>query len=132
METTSVTTTSSAALGFNAGLQGLGEDAFMKLLITQLQHQDPTNPLEDREFIAQLAQFATLEQMQQMNSNCFLLAGLSATNQAMALIGRNVEYFDADGQTVEGVVSEITFANGSPMLLVDGLEVDPAYVVRVW
>jgi flagellar basal-body rod modification protein FlgD len=45
----------------------LGRDTFMKLLLTQLQHQDPTQPQKDGEFLAQLAQFSTLEQLQQMN-----------------------------------------------------------------
>jgi flagellar basal-body rod modification protein FlgD len=45
----------------------LGRDAFMNLLLTQLQHQDPTQPQADGEFLAQLAQFSALEQLQQMN-----------------------------------------------------------------
>ncbi len=47
----------------------LGKDAFLNLLITQLKNQDPLNPMEDREFIAQMAQFSSLEQMQEMNKN---------------------------------------------------------------
>jgi flagellar basal-body rod modification protein FlgD len=52
----------------------LGRDTFMKLLLTQLQHQDPTQPQEDGEFLAQLAQFSTLEQLQEMNAKLDTIA----------------------------------------------------------
>ncbi|MCC7034578.1 MAG: hypothetical protein IT179_17290 [Acidobacteria bacterium] len=54
----------------------LGQDAFMKLLLTQLQHQDPTQPQADGEFLAQLAQFSTLEQLQAMNAKLDVIAGI--------------------------------------------------------
>lgn len=54
----------------------LGQDTFMNLLMTQLQHQDPTAPQEEGEFIAQLAQFSTLEQLQAMNAKLDVIASL--------------------------------------------------------
>ena len=55
--------------------KGLGRDAFLKLLVTQLQHQDPTQPQADGEFIAQLAQFSSLEQLQNMSHTLDTIAG---------------------------------------------------------
>jgi len=52
----------------------LGRDAFLNLLVTQLQHQDPTQPMADGEFLAQLAQFSSLEQLQQMNKSLTQIA----------------------------------------------------------
>jgi len=47
----------------------LGKDAFLNLLVTQLRNQDPLNPMDDKEFISQMAQFSTLEQMQNLDKN---------------------------------------------------------------
>ena len=61
--------------------QNLDKDAFLKLLITQLSNQDPLNPMEDKEFIAQMAQFSTLEQIQAMNNT------LEGTNDLISQVG---------------------------------------------
>ncbi len=127
-ETTAATNTGA----FNAGLGQLGSDAFLQLLVTQLRFQDPTKPLEDKEFIAQLAQFSSLEQTQEMNQQLFLLAQLTATTQAVSLVGRNIEFIGADGATQTGQVTAINFREGLAYLMVGDQEINPASVSRVW
>ncbi|OFW47147.1 MAG: hypothetical protein A3J29_02075 [Acidobacteria bacterium RIFCSPLOWO2_12_FULL_67_14b] len=67
IDSTTKTGQAEAAAGGATPQDPLGRDAFMSLLLTQLQHQDPTQPQADGEFLAQLAQFSALEQLQQMN-----------------------------------------------------------------
>ncbi len=71
----------------------LGKDAFLKLLTTQLQHQDPLNPMENAEFVAQLAQFSSLEQLQGLSDGMesLYLVNMSMNNAALTgLIGKDV------------------------------------------
>lgn len=85
----------------------LDKDAFLKLLITELSNQDPMNPMDDREFIAQMAQFSTLEQMTNMTK---AMEGLSSMQQytASSYIGKMVAFQkeDADG-IVQDVASKV-------------------------
>src|SRR5690554_1945375 len=72
--------------GIERDPSALGKDQFLQLLITQLKHQDPINPVEDKEFIAQLAQFSSLEQMQNLNTTMsdLMLAQQKLTSLAQA------------------------------------------------
>jgi flagellar basal-body rod modification protein FlgD len=85
---------------------GLGKDDFLKILITQLQHQDPTAPLEDKEFISQMAQFSSLEQMTNMTANFQKLQGLLASSEASGILGKQVLIQDGDN-IVTGMVREV-------------------------
>lgn len=67
----------------NAG-NNLGQDAFLKLLTTQLQHQDPLQPKEDGEFLAQLAQFSSLEKLTEISASIQELALLIAQQQSQS------------------------------------------------
>ena len=76
----------------------LDKDAFLRLLVTQLQHQDPMSPMDDTQFISQLAQFSSLEQMQGLNTGFDGLSKSSVATQAFALIGRTVDYADPSSE----------------------------------
>lgn len=80
----------------------LGKDEFLKLLITELQHQDPTNPMQDREFIAQMAQFSTLEQMLNFNKNMEKLVSGVSFQSSFSLLGLNVQIEDKSNMDTEG------------------------------
>lgn len=110
----------------------LDRDAFLKLLVTQMRLQDPTHTMEDKEFIAQLAQFSSLEQITNLSGEIKALARNNASTQAVSLIGRTVEYLDvSSGASQTGTVESVRFSDGSPVLVVGGAEVLPAYVVSV-
>lgn len=97
----------------------MGRDQFLTLLLAQLRHQDPLKPMEDREFIAQLAQFNILEQMQQMNEGLLAMMYMDQFTQASALVGRVVDAYAPDGdQTISGVVTEVRFDRGIAELVV--------------
>ena len=114
------------------GESTLGRNAFLSLLITQLQYQDPLKPMEDREFIAQLAQFSSLEQMQQVNANIGLLTLSSATSQATGYLGRTVTAQTPDDEgPFTGTVSAVKYVDGYPMLVIGEREIYPGYVQKV-
>ncbi len=94
----------------------LDKDAFFKLLITQLQNQDPLKPMEDKEFIAQMAQFSSLEQMQNMNKNMEKLVESNKLSQCAALIGKTVEKISGD-EIIAGKVEKVTFEDGNSYVI---------------
>lgn len=117
------------ALGDLDVSQGLGKDDFMKILITQLTHQDPTEPMKDTEFIAQMAQFSTLEQITNMTQDFSKLAGILSTSQALGLLGRTVELFDGENM-ITGVVEEVS-GRETPLVLVNGRYYDFERVEKI-
>lgn len=90
---------------------------FLKILTSQLNNQDPLKPMDNQEFVAQLAQFTTLQQTQQLNEKLDSLLSIQAANQSVGLIGRTVDVQAASG-TVTGTVSALTFSSGQPQLTV--------------
>lgn len=103
----------------------VGKDDFLKILITQLKNQDPSQPLEDKEFIAQMAQFTSVEQLTNMSNEMKLLR--QSLGFASGLIGKNIAWTltDSNGQSVNksGLVDSITVKDGVQYAMVKGEKV---------
>ncbi|MDU9030448.1 flagellar hook assembly protein FlgD [Pseudomonas mediterranea] len=96
----------------------LGQEDFIKLFLTELTFQDPLEPINNREFLAQMAQFANLEQTRITNENTNNLVSMNATSQSLGLLGRQVEVSTTNGGSVIGSVSAIAFSATGPVLSV--------------
>lgn len=100
------------------GSKALGLQDFMKILLTQMQYQDPLKPMDNQQFMAQMAQFTSLEQTQQLNEKITRLIGNQAALQSVGLIGRSVEFRSAAGQNLQGQVTALSLTSDSPRLTV--------------
>jgi len=107
----------------------MGKDEFLKILITQLSHQDPTQPMEDKEFISQMAQFSSLEQMTNMSSSLGKVADLISASQALSILGNTVDVSNGVN-TDTGIVEEVT-GGSFPQILVNGNYYDFSQVQSV-
>ena len=107
----------------------LDKDDFLKILITQLSYQDPTAPMEDKEFIAQMAQFSSLEQMTNMSKGFDELSGVLGRSNALGLLGRWVEIVDGEN-VIRGKVEEIS-GKEFPQIFVNGKYYDYTNVEKI-
>ncbi|MCJ2186985.1 flagellar hook assembly protein FlgD [Novosphingobium beihaiensis] len=112
---TSGTTTTPASTATSAF--GLGFDALLKIVLTQLTYQDPLKPMDNFQFVSQLAQFSQIQQGQETNQSLSSLLAAQAASQASGLLGRTVDVNTGQAQ-LTGVVKAVSFANGSPALTI--------------
>ncbi|WAM32106.1 flagellar hook capping FlgD N-terminal domain-containing protein [Caldicellulosiruptor naganoensis] len=105
----------------------LGKQEFLNLLVTQLRYQDPLKPMEDKEFVAQLAQFSALEQMQNLNESFELI-------KAQSMIGRYVVATNPSdsSKTIEGRIDSIRIGGSKIYLKVNGVEVTPENIKQIY
>lgn len=108
----------------------LGKDDFLKLLITQMENQDPTSPMENTEFIAQMAQFSSLEQMTNMSSSFEKMATYITQNNATSALGKTVELNIGD-TTITGVVQGATRGE-NPEVIVNGMRYDVNKIAAIY
>lgn len=91
---------------------------FLNILLTQLTYQDPLKPMDNQEFMAQLAQFTTLGQTQELNGKIDSLLSTQASMQAIGLIGRTIQYTTSAG-TQSGTVASLSWAGTTPELSIN-------------
>ena len=127
MEATAVSQAQTIANGFSktaikSGTHAMGRDDFLKLLMTQLQHQDPMAVMKDEQFIAQLAQFSSLEEMQNLRKSFTSLLNISQLTQSAGLVGRTVQIkpLEEGAPMVTGTVSSVKMDQGVPKIAVNG------------
>ena len=98
----------------------LDQDDFLKLLVTKMSAQDPMNPQADTEFIAQMAQFSSLEQAKSMTADMATLKAQQEVLTANGLIGRSVTVTGSDNKTAQGMVTSVATNDGTPQVVVNG------------
>jgi flagellar basal-body rod modification protein FlgD len=108
------------------------KNEFLQMLMTQLKNQDPTDPVDDTAMLGEEAQFSTLEQMQNINSNLVSMMAMQNVSQAVNLVGKTVTGTDSTGASTTGIVSSLVFSSGSPELkLADGSIITLANVTAI-
>lgn len=107
------------------------KEMFLNLMVAQLRYQDPMNPADSGEFLAQNAQFTALEKMQDVADQTAALLAAQISFGASGLVGRYVTYLNADGTSTAGHVGSVTYDAAGPMLVVDGESVSLGQVQSV-
>jgi flagellar basal-body rod modification protein FlgD len=96
---------------------GLDFQSLLSIILTQLTYQDPLKPVDNFQFVSQLAQFSQLQQSQTLNDQISSLLAAQGATQATGLLGRTID-FDASGSTLSGKVESVSFTSGQPTVTI--------------
>lgn len=103
----------------------IDKEMFLKLLVSQLKHQDPLSPVDNNEFLNQSVQFSTLESMQNLTKDF-------ANIKAMQYLGKSIDFKTGESSMVQsGVVNSISINEGKMILNVGDKSIDPNSVIKV-
>jgi len=97
---------------------GLGFEDLLRIVLTQLTYQDPLKPMDNFEFVSQLAQFSQIQQTQTMSDRVLGLLQAQATNQATSVLGRFVD-IPSGTALVTGKVTSVSFQSGEPQITIE-------------
>jgi flagellar basal-body rod modification protein FlgD len=103
--------------------QTMDADLFMKLLVTQLQNQDPSSPMDTNQMISQTTQLSMMQSLATLNSTNTDNFALAMRTNAAALIGQQVSYVDKNGDTKSGKATSVSFSGSIPTVTVGGVDV---------
>lgn len=127
---TTGTTSSSSSSSTSGSSSTLDKNAFLQLLCTEMKYQDPLSPMDNTEYISQMATFSSLEQMQNLNTTVTSLAdSLSSAlssiyfQQAVNNVGKTATYLDSSNKTVSGTIDSVVMSSGSLYYVIDGVQV---------
>jgi flagellar basal-body rod modification protein FlgD len=109
----------------------LGKDDFLKLLVAQMQNQDPMNPMDDNQTMSQMAQFSTVEGITNLNTAVDNQNFSNQVSQSVELLGKTITWLNADGTTGTGVADKVTVDGSSIDIDVDGQTVSPGSIMSV-
>ena len=111
----------------------MGKDVFLKLLVAQMRYQDPSNPVDSSQMMAQTATFSQVEKLEQLvNQNASMLV-LQESATAGALVGRKATYTDTTGASVTGTVTSVRLANRDSEAIagIGGVEVQVGRITEI-
>jgi flagellar basal-body rod modification protein FlgD len=111
----------------------MGKDVFLKLLVAQMRYQDPSNPVDSSQMMAQTASFTQVEKLEQLvNQNASMLV-LQESATAGALVGRKATYTDTTGASVSGTVTSVRLASRSSeaIAVIGGVEVQVGRITEI-
>lgn len=128
---TTATATDPTNVPISEGDQQLGQDTFLKLLVTQLRYQDPMNPADSQQFLAQTAQFTSVEKLEEIADAMATLTRNDDLSTLGNLVGRTIQHLDSLGELVESTVTSGRLHDDGIVLIADGHEIGLSEVVGV-
>lgn len=108
----------SGATSTSASAFGLDFQSLLQIILQQLQYQDPLKPMDNFEFVSQLAQFSQLQQSQTLNDSVNNLLAAQSSMQAVSMLGKTVDATTDGATTVTGTVTSVTFVSNAPQITI--------------
>lgn len=124
----------SAQTAANLPKKEMGKDQFLKIMVAQLQNQDPTQPMKDGEMIAQMAQLSVLEQLSNLNNNLssYLISNKDSLAEYSSMLDKNVTWTNPEtNELMSGIVTGVQYKNGQVYFKIGDQEIPSSAIESV-